>query len=130
MPMRIRRASTLALVTLAMMGGVAFGATKITPALSKNSTDSFSCRVVNANTAPLTGVTVSIISSTGAELDSDVLTNTPAGWTASLVYTGTAPIGYCKVEGSFSKSKLHVTFCIHLSGSQRCEVAVGDPGLK
>ena len=130
MAIRTRRGAIFTVLFLAIAGGVASGATKTTPALIKNTTDSFSCRVVNAGTSTLTDVTLTIVGSNGATLASTTLTNTPPGWTGSETYDGTAAIGYCKVEGSYSKSKVHVSFCVHLDGSNRCETVVGDPGLK
>jgi hypothetical protein len=125
----VRRAAISTMVFLATVGGVASGATKTTPSLQKEGGDAFVCRVVNAGPSSLADVTVTILGSNGATLASQTL-NSPAGWTGSVDYIAGATIGYCKVEGSFSKSKVHVTFCVVPSGSARCGVAVGDPGLK
>ena len=115
-------------VGLLALAGMASAATKITPALQKNSGDSFVCRVVNANTGPLS-VEIDIISNTGAVLAHQSVVNTPGGWTSSESYNGTSPIAYCKVSGSFSKKKTLVTLCVLQSGSSLCQSPVGDPGL-
>lgn len=120
------RTLSFTVVGIVAFSGIASAATKYTPALSKNSTDFFNCRLVNAGSVPI-DADVQIIDSNGNLLNQTTITNLSAGDTASGSYSGTSTIGYCKVDGSFSRKRVLVTFCV-VSGS-RCEVSVGDPGL-
>ena len=121
------RMLSLTVAGVLALGGISSATTKTTPALSKNSGDSFVCRVANASPDTIEAQ-VQIIGSNSVVLKTDNL-NAPAGWTASSVYTGTAPIGYCVVDGSFPRRRVLVTFCVNTSGSLLCESPVGDPGL-
>lgn len=128
MTIRMARVSIIAMLLLATIGGVASAATKITPALQKDPSDTFSCRVLNAGTKDVQSLTVSILDSAA-----NVLVTSPmgigAGTTGSTSTSDTVAIGYCKVEGKFSKGTVLVTFCVVQAGTSRCADSVGDPGL-
>lgn len=125
----VRRTIAFTLVGIVALGGVASATSKVTPALSKGSSDSFVCRVANTDSDldPIEPQ-VQIIGSFGQVLEETTL-RIYGGSTSSAVYDGSTPVGYCRVEGAYSRKRALVTFCVMRSGSFVCESPVGDPGL-
>jgi hypothetical protein len=107
--------------------GIASATTKFTPALQKDATDSFVCRVANFGPERIQPV-VKIVAGYGHAIKDETL-QVGARQTASVTYTGAVLVGYCKVEGVYSRDRALVTFCVMPAGSTRCEASVGDPGL-
>jgi hypothetical protein len=98
-------------------------------ARAESSSDQFFCRVLNAGPTQLTKLAVRILDDNGAVLAEAVNGQPLPGATLAVSYFGLATIGYCKVEGSFSRKRALVTFCAARSGETICEASVGDPGL-
>ena len=101
-----------------------------TPALQKDTSQWFNCRIVNLSKKALNPTpTIRILDSGGDLLAQSEFTGPlKAGGTASVLYTDTDRIGYCVVEvkGWFLKPPIATTFCVRDPGGG-CVTAVTAP---
>jgi hypothetical protein len=94
-----------------------------TPTLQKDTSEVFTCRVVNVGKTPQV-FDITILSSEGKPMETQAPAKLPVGFTSSDSTNTKNTIGYCRVGVKGAPKDFLVTFCSQTATSSSCKAVV------